>query len=529
MAASAPAPRSRRPGRPSLPCGAARGPQPTAARPVPRSACRRCRRHSSTPKRCAPGARLALAGAGPGARGDRRDQCLPGRRRRHRHQPVSDRGVGRPRPSRRSFAGARGERPSRRRPALAEAVRADGARRAASGPAGNSGTILAQLLRGMAERDSAASRRDAGTDGRGLRAGPAARRRLGARGRGAPGRGHHPHRRLGRRATRRRRPRRDRADVARAAYDGRPRRPGRDPRAARRTGPRRGRRRGRARAGRGARGAGGGTCPGEAPVARPVRAPRACPCRRPPDALRAGDADGRARVRGDLPAGGRRRGRRRGCATRLDGLGDSLVVVGGDGLWNVHVHVDDAGCRRGGGRRGRAAVPDPDHALRATTCTPAAPTAPGAGPAGRRRRRARARGWPGCAPRRARPPCSRGPGSPPPAASWSRPSGGPTPARWCCCPNDADLRHTAAAAAEQARTEGIRVAADPDPLGGPGHRRPRRARAGPALRRGRGRHDLGGGRHPLRRTRRRGTAVLDHRPASARPVTSSASSTATSP
>ncbi|WP_433477861.1 DAK2 domain-containing protein [Spirillospora sp. CA-142024] len=28
---------------------------------------------------------------------------------------------------------------------------------------------------------------------------------------------------------------------------------------------------------------------------------------------------------------------------RLDGLGDSLVVVGGDGLWNVHVHVDDAG------------------------------------------------------------------------------------------------------------------------------------------------------------------------------------------
>ncbi|MEO3782899.1 DAK2 domain-containing protein [Actinocorallia sp. B10E7] len=27
----------------------------------------------------------------------------------------------------------------------------------------------------------------------------------------------------------------------------------------------------------------------------------------------------------------------------LDVLGDSLVVVGGDGLWNVHVHVDDAG------------------------------------------------------------------------------------------------------------------------------------------------------------------------------------------
>jgi DAK2 domain fusion protein YloV len=28
---------------------------------------------------------------------------------------------------------------------------------------------------------------------------------------------------------------------------------------------------------------------------------------------------------------------------RLQGLGDSLVVVGGEGLWNVHVHVDDVG------------------------------------------------------------------------------------------------------------------------------------------------------------------------------------------
>ena len=32
-----------------------------------------------------------------------------------------------------------------------------------------------------------------------------------------------------------------------------------------------------------------------------------------------------------------------GLRTRLQGLGDSLVVVGGDGLWNVHVHVDDVG------------------------------------------------------------------------------------------------------------------------------------------------------------------------------------------
>ena len=32
-----------------------------------------------------------------------------------------------------------------------------------------------------------------------------------------------------------------------------------------------------------------------------------------------------------------------GFKERLAGLGDSLVVVGGDGLWNIHVHVDDAG------------------------------------------------------------------------------------------------------------------------------------------------------------------------------------------
>jgi DAK2 domain fusion protein YloV len=32
-----------------------------------------------------------------------------------------------------------------------------------------------------------------------------------------------------------------------------------------------------------------------------------------------------------------------GLRARLAGLGDSLVVVGGDGLWNVHVHVNDVG------------------------------------------------------------------------------------------------------------------------------------------------------------------------------------------
>lgn len=32
-----------------------------------------------------------------------------------------------------------------------------------------------------------------------------------------------------------------------------------------------------------------------------------------------------------------------GLREELSGLGDSIVVVGGDGLWNVHVHCDDAG------------------------------------------------------------------------------------------------------------------------------------------------------------------------------------------
>ncbi|WP_214409615.1 DAK2 domain-containing protein [Sphaerisporangium fuscum] len=35
----------------------------------------------------------------------------------------------------------------------------------------------------------------------------------------------------------------------------------------------------------------------------------------------------------------------------LDRLGDSLVVVGGEGLWNVHVHVDDAGAAIEAGMR----------------------------------------------------------------------------------------------------------------------------------------------------------------------------------
>ena len=45
-------------------------------------------------------------------------------------------------------------------------------------------------------------------------------------------------------------------------------------------------------------------------------------------------------------------------------LGDSLVVVGGDGLWNVHVHVDDVGAAIEAGIRAGTPAPDPGHPLR---------------------------------------------------------------------------------------------------------------------------------------------------------------------
>ena len=55
-----------------------------------------------------------------------------------------------------------------------------------------------------------------------------------------------------------------------------------------------------------------------------------------------GDEDSDLSVRGHvLPRGSRQR-----CArfqARLGGVGDSIVIVGGDGLWNCHIHTDDIG------------------------------------------------------------------------------------------------------------------------------------------------------------------------------------------
>ncbi|MFF6804313.1 DAK2 domain-containing protein [Streptomyces sp. NPDC012616] len=148
---------------------------------------------------------------------------------------------------------------------------------------------------------------------------------------------------------------------------------------------------------------------------------------------------------------------------RLDGLGDSLVVVGGDGLWNVHVHVDDAGAAveagveagrpyririthfgaddahtRGGGER-----PPRERVQRAVVAV-----VPGEGLVGLYTEA-------GATTVLARP------GEPPASGELVEAVRRAHAREVVLLPNDADLRHTAAAAAEQARTEGIRVALIP--------------------------------------------------------------------
>ncbi|MBW5420040.1 DAK2 domain-containing protein [Streptomyces sp. BG9H] len=145
---------------------------------------------------------------------------------------------------------------------------------------------------------------------------------------------------------------------------------------------------------------------------------------------------------------------------RLDRLGDSLVVVGGDGLWNVHVHVDDAGAAvEAGVEAGRP------HRIRITHF--------GAGDAHTTAQQPRERA------QRAIVAVVPGEGL---AGLYTEAGATTVPARVgeppasgelvdairraharevVLLPNDAELRHTAAAAAEQARTEGVRVALIP--------------------------------------------------------------------
>ncbi|MEV6330961.1 DAK2 domain-containing protein [Streptomyces sp. NPDC051909] len=136
---------------------------------------------------------------------------------------------------------------------------------------------------------------------------------------------------------------------------------------------------------------------------------------------------------------------------RLDALGESLVVVGGDGLWNVHVHVDDAGAAVEAGveagRPYRIRVTHfesrPEPAERAVVAV-----LPGEGLAGL------------CAEAGATTLVAR-PGETPTAAELTEAIRRAHAREIVLLPNDTELRGIAAEAAEHARREGIRVALIP--------------------------------------------------------------------
>ncbi|CAL9425160.1 DAK2 domain-containing protein [Streptomyces sp. Tu 3180] len=147
---------------------------------------------------------------------------------------------------------------------------------------------------------------------------------------------------------------------------------------------------------------------------------------------------------------------------RLDGLGDSLVVVGGDGLWNVHVHVDDAGAAvEAGVEAGRPYRIRITHFGAGDVHTTGAERSPE-----ERAQRAVVAVVPGeglaglYAEAGATTVLAR-PGEPPASGEIVQAVRRAHAREVVLLPNDTDLRHTAAAAAEQARTEGIRVALIP--------------------------------------------------------------------
>ncbi|MFF1477801.1 DAK2 domain-containing protein [Streptomyces sp. NPDC058301] len=192
---------------------------------------------------------------------------------------------------------------------------------------------------------------------------------------------------------------------------------------------------------------------GEAPAVRheahPPIDPHTCPTECPADpAESAGPA---FEVIYLLEAGDEAVARLRG---RLDALGDSLVVVGGDGLWNVHVHVDDAGAAvEAGVEAGRpyririthfGAQPEPREQVQRAVVA----VVPGEGLAGL------------CAEAGATAVLAR-PGEPPASGELVDAIRRAHAREVVLLPNDAELRHTAAVAVAQARAEGVRVALIP--------------------------------------------------------------------
>ncbi|MGW1144781.1 DAK2 domain-containing protein [Streptomyces sp. NPDC002454] len=149
---------------------------------------------------------------------------------------------------------------------------------------------------------------------------------------------------------------------------------------------------------------------------------------------------------------------------RLDALGDCLVVVGGDGLWNVHVHVDDAGAAvEAGVEAGRphririthfgagdahAVRPGPERPAAEPVPRAVVAVVPGEGLAD-------LYAGAGAVPVLARP------GEPPASGELAQVIRRAGAREVVVLPNDAGLRHTAAAAAEQVRADGVRVALIP--------------------------------------------------------------------
>ncbi|MFF8597768.1 DAK2 domain-containing protein [Streptomyces sp. NPDC015232] len=136
---------------------------------------------------------------------------------------------------------------------------------------------------------------------------------------------------------------------------------------------------------------------------------------------------------------------------RLDALGESLVVVGGDGLWNVHVHTDDAGAAvEAGVEAGRPYRIRVTHFERRPEPAERAVVAvlPGEGLAGL------------CAEAGATTLVAR-PGETPTAAELTEAVRRAHAREVVLLPNDTELRAVAAEAAEHARREGIRVALIP--------------------------------------------------------------------
>ncbi|MFD7501932.1 DAK2 domain-containing protein [Streptomyces sp. NPDC059850] len=163
---------------------------------------------------------------------------------------------------------------------------------------------------------------------------------------------------------------------------------------------------------------------------------------------------------------------------RLDALGDSLVIVGGDRLWNVHVHVDDAGAAvEAGIEAGRPYRVRITHFGAPAERRPAAVPEPGRPeasrrgrrpdrPSGERATRAVVAVVPGdglaalCAEAGATVVATE-PGKPPGGGELAEAILRAHAREVVLLPNDAELRHPAAAAAAQARAEGVRVAVIP--------------------------------------------------------------------